>query len=120
MSYIATQVLSILKGLFPDNPFRQVFCEHYVNYKGQRLFFDFYIKKLNLFIEVQGRQHVEYTSHFHNDRSDFLKQRERDNLKREWIEENNYYLARLYYNEDITEDLVLHKIEMAMKGGFYE
>jgi very-short-patch-repair endonuclease len=120
MSYIATQVLSILKELFPDNPFRQVFCEHYINYRGTKLFFDFYIKKLNVFIEVQGKQHVKYTPHFHSDRSDFLKQRERDNLKREWAEENDCYLVRLYYNEDITEELVLHKIGMAMKGGFYE
>lgn len=120
MSYIATQVHSILLKLFPNNPFKQVFCEHYVNYKRERLYFDFYIKKLGVFIEVQGEQHVKYVKHFHQDRKDFLKQKERDNLKRIWAEENDFHLVRVYYNEDITEDLLMEKITKAMEGNFYE
>lgn len=120
MSVIATQVHYMLTKLFPSKPFNQVSCEYYVNYKGCKLFFDFYIKKLNLFVEVQGRQHTEFVKHFHADKRSFLQQRERDNLKRIWVEENGYHLIRLYDTEKITEKLVLEKISRAMdsKDGF--
>jgi len=120
MSYIATQVHSILMKLFPNNPFKQVYLEHYVKYKGERLYFDFYIKKLNVFVEVQGQQHTKFVKHFHQNKETFLKQKERDNLKRIWAEENDFHLVRINYDEVITEDLILDKIKKAMEGNFYE
>ena len=120
MSYIATQVHAILIKLFPSNPFKQVFCEHYVKYKGQKLFFDFYIKNLDVFVEVQGRQHTSFVKHFHKTRQEFLNQRNRDNMKRVWAEEAEVSLVRFNYDENITEELVLDKIMCAMKDGFYE
>lgn len=110
----------MLEQLFPANPIKQVFCEHYINYKSQKLYFDFYIKKLDVFIEVQGQQHTKFVKHFHQDRKAFLKQKERDNLKRIWIEENDFHLVRINYDEEITEELILKKIEKAMEGNFYE
>ena len=103
-----------MEKLFPSKPFKQVFCEYYVNYRGYRLFFDFYIKKIDVFVEVQGRQHIEFVKHFHGGRKTFLQQRERDNLKRIWVEENGHRLIRLYDTEKITEDLILDKIMKAM------
>jgi len=120
MSYIATQVQNILEELFPVKPFKQVFCEYYINYKGQKLFFDFHIKKLDVVVEVQGQQHTRFVKHFHGTRQNFLKQRERDNLKRIWAEENDVSLVRFNYDEELTKELVLYKIEKAMKDGFYE
>lgn len=80
------------------------------------------MKKLNLFVEVQGRQHTEFVKHFHTDKKAFLQQKERDNLKRLWVEENGYYLIRINYDECVTEALVLDKINNAMESedGFYE
>lgn len=49
MSLIATQVRSILDDLFPANPHKRVFAEHFVKYKGQKLFFDFYLKEMGFF-----------------------------------------------------------------------
>lgn len=106
--------------LFPANPFKQVFCEYYINYKGQKLFFDFYIKSLDVFIEVQGRQHTEFIKHFHKNKSNFLKQKNRDNLKRIWIEEHNFHLVYIKYTDEITEELILTKIKKSMEGNFYE
>lgn len=114
MSLIATQVHYILEELFPPNPFKQVFCEHYVNFRAQKLFFDFFIKKLDVLIEVQGQQHSKFVKHFHNSREDFLKQRERDNLKIEYIQENNFYLAYINYNESVTGGLLADRIHEAM------
>lgn len=106
--------------LFPSKPIKQVFCEHYVNYKGQKLFFDFYIKKLGVLIEVQGQQHTQFVKHFHRDKEAFLKQKERDNLKIIWAEQEGLHLVRINYNEKITKSLILKKIKKAMEGNFYE
>lgn len=122
MSATAIRVHDILMRLFPSKPFKQVFCERYINYHGYKLFFDFYIKKIDVFVEVQGRQHTEFVKHFHGDRKTFLQQRERDNLKRVWVEENGHHLIRLYDTENITEKLILNKILIAMESedGFCE
>lgn len=120
MSSTATKVQSILSEMFPANPHRRVFPEYYVRYKGNRLFFDFYVKELDLFIEVQGRQHTTFVKHFHGTADAFHKQKMRDNLKIEYVQEKDKCLVRLYDTEDITEELVRYKIEKAMEMCFYE
>lgn len=120
MSQLATQVLSILEDLFPANPHRRVFSEHYIKYKGARLFFDFYIKELSVFIECQGRQHTEYVRHFHGSKDNFIKQKFRDNLKIEYVQEHDMALVRINYDEKVTKKLVLKKIKKAMEENFYE
>lgn len=120
MSLIATQVQCILEELFPANPHRRVFLEHYVKYKGNRLFFDFYVKELGVFVEVQGRQHVEFVKHFHGDAEKFNFQKMRDNLKIEYVQEHDKCLVRVYDTEKVTKELILEKIDKAMEEGFYE
>lgn len=120
MSVIATQVHSILNELFPPSPHRRIFEEHYVKYKGSRLFFDFYIKELDVFVEVQGRQHVQFVQHFHGEMKNFQAQKYRDNLKIEYVEENNMGLVRVYDTEKITKELMLKKINKAIERDFYE
>ena len=120
MSVTATQVQSLLDELFPANPYKRVFAEHYVKYKGAKLFFDFYIKELGVFIEVQGRQHVEYIEHFHGNMRGFRAQKYRDNLKIEYVYEQGKCLVRLYDTEDITLDLIKEKINKALEECFYE
>lgn len=73
-----------------------------------------------MFIEVQGQQHTKFVKHFHQDKKAFLKQKERDNLKRVWVEENDFHLVRINFDEEVTEELILDKIEKAMEGNFYE
>ena len=118
MSKIANEVYDVLKLLFPlDN----IIKEHYVRYKGTRLFFDFYIKPHHLLIEVQGRQHTEFVKHFHVDKKTFDGQKKRDNLKIEYIQENSELsFVRFNYDEKITTDLVRNKIYNAIKEGIYE
>lgn len=50
--------------------------------KGERLELDFYIEDLNIAIEVQGKQHYEYTPRFHASYQAFQAQQERDIAKR--------------------------------------
>lgn len=112
MSEIAKKVYETIRKLFPHNI---VLVEWYVNYKGQRLFFDVFIKDLGVLIEVQGRQHFEFVKHFHGSMEGFIEQKKRDNLKLELIEENKRLcLARFNYDENITEELVLKRINEAL------
>jgi len=120
MSVIANQVHSILNELFPANPYKRVFVEHYVNFKGQRLFFDFFIKELSTLIEIQGAQHKKFVKHFHGTAENFSNQKIRDNLKIQYVQENNFCLARFYDTEIIDENMVRYKINKAMEDTFYE
>ena len=118
MSKIANEVYEMLKYLFPlDN----VKKEHYVNYKGNRLFFDFYIRPQRLLIEVQGQQHATFVKHFHTDKNAFDAQKKRDNLKIEYVQENpELSFVKFYHEEKITEDLVKNKVYDAIKEGTYD
>jgi len=118
MSSISTQVFCILNTMFPPCPFKRVFEEHYVLYKGQKLFFDFFVRECGVLIECQGQQHSEFIKHFHGDRDGFLGQKKRDNLKIEYAQENGLYLVLLHYNENITKELIYSKIDMAMNSDF--
>lgn len=112
MSVIAKKVVDAVRKVFKYNT---VLEEWHVNHKGQRLFFDVFIKDLGVLIEIQGRQHFEFVKHFHGSREGFLEQKKRDNLKIALVEENKRLcLARFNYDEDITEELVLKRIHEAL------
>jgi len=112
MSLISNKVYSVLKELFPLNI---IIKEHYVKYKGSKLFFDFYIKDLNVLIECQGQQHLKFIKHFHEDKRGFVAQKNRDNMKLEYVQENNIAFVRIYFDEDITKDLIMRKIYNAIE-----
>jgi very-short-patch-repair endonuclease len=112
MSNQSDKVFKLLKELFPYN---RIKIEYYVNYKGQRLFFDFYIRELGILVEVQGQQHDKFIKHFHGEKEIFLAQKNRDNLKLIYIEENDIFsLVRVRYDEEVTKKLLLSKIKKAL------
>lgn len=110
MSVMAKKVHCILNEIFTANPFNRIFCERYVNYKGERLFFDFFIKELLCFVECQGQQHTKFVKHFHGKKENFLAQKFRDNLKIEYVQKNDMYLMRVNYDEVIDKDSIMFKI----------
>lgn len=121
MSKTADKIFSILNKLYPPIPYKRIYRELYVNYKGRKLFFDFFIRELGIFIEVQGEQHEKFIKHFHGDRNGFESQKSRDNLKIQYVEEKKKCLIRFRYDEDITDDLVKEKINKVLEGHcFYE
>jgi hypothetical protein len=112
MSEIADKIESMLRELFPYNI---ILKEHYVHYKGTRLFFDFFVKDLRICVECQGQQHFKFVKHFHGSMEGFFGQKKRDNLKLEYIENNDTFsLVRIRYDEEITKKLLLSKIEEAL------
>jgi len=114
MSKQSNELFEILKVLFPHNI---ILSEQYVRYKGQKLFFDFFVKDLGLYLEIQGQQHFEFVKHFHGSIEGFRKQKERDNLKLEYIEKHERFcLVRFNYDEKINKRFVLNRINKAFKS----
>jgi len=107
MSELSDKIYDLLKEIFPHNI---VVKEYYINYKGARLFFDFYIKDLDILFECQGRQHSEFVKHFHQDRDGFFELVKRDNLKKEYAEINEVPFVIIEYNEDIDKNKLMGKI----------
>lgn len=117
MSLISNKVYKLLGEVFPLNI---ILKEHYVNYKGTKLFFDFFIKDLGILVEVQGEQHTRFIKHFHEDKQKLITQKKRDNLKIEYAQEKDILFVRFNFDEEITEELILRKIYKAFDEGFYE
>lgn len=111
-SKIEADVHHVIRELFP---FETIVKEHYVNYQGERLFFDMYLKGMGVLIECQGEQHYKYNKHFHGSIENFRGQKKRDNLKVAYLQENpQLSLAYFYDKEDkISAGLVKTRIYQA-------
>ncbi len=114
-SLLAKSVLQSLKKTFPNT---RINSEYYVNYTGQKLFFDFYLPNLSIVVEVQGAQHTEFNPHFHGTAENFKASRKRDRLKGEWCDINDMTLVCVNHTEiPIEMSALLQKIEEAQRGG---
>jgi len=115
MSKLAENIENKIKCCFPLLKYK---TEEYVSYRGHRLFFDFVIPELNIYIEVQGEQHYKPVPFFHKFSGGFRKQRYRDQLKTEWCAVNNVILVIFSYKEmnNLTEDLFRNKILKAVRN----
>lgn len=114
MSEISNLVYEKLTNVFPHFT---IVKEHYVQYERTRLYFDFFIKELGVFIEVQGQQHVKFNKFFHVTVENFIKQKNRDNMKIAYVQDNNMYLVRFYFDDKIDDSLILSRIEEVVCGG---
>ncbi len=56
---------------------------------------DFLLPRRKLLVEVHGRQHFEFVSHFHGDKFGFAKSLRRDANKVQWANINGLGLAQL-------------------------
>lgn len=107
MSKLSDNIYIVLKQVFPHNI---ILKEHYVSFKGTRLFFDFYIKDLGILIEAQGRQHEKFVQYFHTDKAGFLESKKRDNLKREYCLKKDLVLVTLDEDDDLSKSSVVNTI----------
>lgn len=114
MSNLAAEIETKIKCVFP---YLKYTTEKHVRYRGQKLFFDFTIPDLNVYIEVQGEQHYKFVPFFHKFASNFRQQKFRDQVKQEWCAENDIILVTISYKEvgNLTNDLFRNKILSAVK-----
>lgn len=75
--------------------------------KKDTLYLDFYIPSIQTAIEVNGKQHDSFSSHFFNSRFDFLKAKANDSKKHSWCQINNITLIIFKYNDiDMWSSLI--------------
>lgn len=105
MSYLSDNILVLLKEVFPYTKIKE---EYYVEYKGQRLFVDFFLPSFSIAVEVHGRQHDEFVEHFHVDSLGWKKHKKRDRIKEAWAEQSNitYVVIRESDKIKTKEDLL--------------
>jgi very-short-patch-repair endonuclease len=96
MSDLADRVESLIKQALPTHRYKR---ERYVLYRNTKLFFDFFLPELKLFIEVQGQQHYSFNKFYHLNKASFNEQVYRDSLKTQYIEEFKYKLLVISYKE---------------------
>lgn len=72
--------------------------------------YDVFVCGKNIAFEYQGKQHFEPVEIFGGEEN-FIKQQERDKLKKELSEKNNVELIYVNYWEDITTDLIKQKLK---------
>lgn len=101
MSKLSEDVYSLIVQAFP---FYKLWKEYYVNYKGTKLYFDFYLPELKIAFEAQGHQHKTFVEHFHKTAYNFRTHQKRDRLKKEWAFENGVVLIE--YEEDTLPETV--------------
>ena len=73
--------------------------KQYKDLRNGKYRFDFYIPSLNVLIEVDGEQHLKFTSKFYKKREDFLKAQERDRRKNSYCLAHGIPLYRIPYWE---------------------
>jgi hypothetical protein len=111
VSLLANKTKEFLKEIFPHN---LIFEEHYINYKGVRLFFDFYIKEVDVLVEVQGQQHDRFIEHFHGDKEGFLASKRRDNLKKRYCEETGAVLIEIRSEQELDKSKFRERVWEAL------
>lgn len=70
-----------------------------------KLSLDFFIPVFRVAFEFQGEQHDQFNSFYHKDKTDFIKQQQRDVDKREWCEINSIRLIEVRDPEISLDDL---------------
>ena len=76
--------------------FEQIIEEVFLPGCEFRLHSDFFLPRRKTMLEIQGIQHRQFVPHFHGNIAGFLKQKKRDNIKKEWCERNNITLLELH------------------------
>lgn len=106
-------VYQIVKKLYPAETVYQYRPLFLKSEKGQ-MSYDIFIFGLNIAIEYQGKQHFEAVDFFGGNEA-FESNQQRDKLKMELSLKNNIKLIYVTYEETISENLILDKINNAMK-----
>lgn len=112
MSKGAQELLELVRQLFPNHRI-ELEC-NIANWGG--LFLDIYLPRLKIAFEYDGLQHFTYCEHFHGNRENFFKARKRDLEKNDLCEQLGITLVRMAYNESMTKEDIMNKLEGALNG----
>jgi hypothetical protein len=82
---------------------------------GSKLSLDFYIPSFRVAFEFQGEQHDQFNAFFHKDKTDFVKQSQRDQNKKDWCKLNSIKLIEIR-ESSITFDQLKATILESING----
>jgi len=87
-------------------------------YRSGRHKADWFIKDLGIVIEVMGEQHKNLVRFGNISKelalTNLLNTRSRDSMKRAALENEGYTYIEIWYDEDISESLLINKINKAL------
>ena len=101
-SILQRQVYEWLVELYPN---QEVVYEHPIGELGMRI--DLFLPLIGLAIEIQGRQHREFTSFFHKDEIAWNQGKLYDKKKKEYLLSNGCTFVELHDNVKISSALEL-------------
>ncbi|GLS89017.1 hypothetical protein GCM10007916_00840 [Psychromonas marina] len=101
-------VQSVLAYFLSPEQYERSFTPDFFNNKSMHL--DFYIKEIDLAIEVQGTQHYEFTPAFHATEEDFHTQEQNDTFKKQECMDNGLHLIQF----DARELEKINRIDKAI------
>lgn len=88
--------ITFYKKLYPNNNIKEnSTIKIEVRGRSKSLEFDIVDFTLKRIIEIQGIQHYQVVGHFHKNPLDLIKQQERDDLKVEWANDNNWRIIHI-------------------------
>jgi hypothetical protein len=78
---------------------------------GKPLELDLYNPELKIAVEYSGEQHYRYIPYFHKTYQHFVKQKERDELKRELCKKNGICLIEVPYNVENIKNFLIYELK---------
>jgi transcription elongation factor Elf1 len=82
---------------------------------NRNLSYDFYLKKYNLLIEAQGKQHEKPIEYFGGNKK-FRNQQEHDKRKNDYAKNNNINLLEIwYYDYYNVEEIIINKLNINLE-----
>lgn len=103
-------MVECIKKVFPENEIIRQHTPFFLRTDKGQMSYDAFVLGKNIAFEYQGKQHFEPIEYFGGKES-FIKQQDRDKLKKEISEKNGIRLIYINYNENISTDLIRKKIE---------
>lgn len=105
------KIYNLLKQIYPSQIIKQ---DYHIKVNGKSLYIDLYIPRLKLAIECDGEQHDSFNKFFHQDVTDFMRQKGNDKFKEEYCEVQGITLVRVKYKEDLSVNDLLLRIKDAL------
>lgn len=101
-------MLEMIKEIFPNYEIKYRYKPRWL----KRMELDVYIPKLKMGFEYQGIQHFKPIDFFGGEET-FIAQVQRDSLKKEICESHKIIIIYIYYDEDMTKQLIIKKVQKA-------
>lgn len=105
-SRLASIVKGMCKTMFDEVKFENEFpIKVIIDNEETTLYPDIIIEDIKLNIEIHGSQHFKFTPQWHDTRSEFLKCKERDKLKKEKLESMGYLQLVIPTSNNLDRDI---------------